>query len=53
MRKDKSKTTFWQYHKPWTVTNLVEELAQIRIEELRPTSNLQIHKHIQEILDEL
>lgn len=44
--------TFWQYHKPWTVTNSVQELERIRTEQLRPTSNLQVHQYFEEILGE-
>lgn len=53
MRKDKSKINFWQYHKPWTVTNLVRELGWIRIEQLRPTSHLEVPQYFEAIVDEL
>lgn len=45
--------TFWQYHKPWTVTKFVQELERIRIEQLRPTSNLELPQYFEAIVDEL
>lgn len=53
MSKDKSKINFWQYHKPWTVTNLVWELGRIRIEQVRPTSHLEVAQYFEAIADEL
>lgn len=53
MGKDKSKINFWQYHKPWTVTNLVRELGRIRIEQLRPTSHLKVPQYSEAIVGEV
>lgn len=53
MGKDKSKINFWQYHKPWTVTNIVRELGRIRIEQLRPTSHLGVPQYCEAIVEEV